>query len=62
MEHEKAVKKRERTNEMDNIQKLAYNHSNFERNKKTILICDDNQDVLLSFGLVRRSNYDVIMA
>jgi hypothetical protein len=48
----KSCEKRRRINEMDNIQQLTYNHSNFERKKKTIMICDDEQDVLLLFGLV----------
>ena len=46
---------------MDNIQQLTYNHSNNERKKKTIMICDDERDVLLLFGLVLGSKYHVIM-
>ena len=46
---------------MDNIQQLTYSHSNNERKKKTIMICDDEQDVLLLFGLVFGSKYHVIM-
>jgi CheY-like chemotaxis protein len=46
---------------MDNIQQLTYNHSNFERQKKTIMICDDEPDVLLSFDLMLKPSYDVIM-
>jgi CheY-like chemotaxis protein len=46
---------------MDNIQQLTYNHSNFERQKKTIMICDDEPDVLLSFELMLKPSYDVIM-
>ena len=42
---------------MDNIQQLTYN----ERKKKTIMICDDERDVLLLFGLVFGSKYHVIM-
>ena len=42
---------------MDNIQQLTYN----ERKKKTIIICDDERDVLLLFGLVFGSKYHVIM-
>jgi CheY-like chemotaxis protein len=44
---------------MDNVQKLTYNHSNLER--KTIMICDDERDVLELFGLVLESKYDVIL-
>ena len=46
-------------NGMDNIQQLTY--SNNERKKKTIMICDDERDVLLLFGLVFGSKYHVIM-
>ena len=47
---------------MNNIQQLTYNHSNNnERKKKTIMICDDERDVLLLFGLVFGSKYHVIM-
>ena len=44
---------------MDNVQKLTYNYSNLER--KTIMICDDERDVLDLFGLVLESKYDVIL-
>ncbi len=41
---------------------LASNHhSNFKRMKKTILICENEPDVRLLFGLVLGSRYDVIM-
>jgi CheY-like chemotaxis protein len=46
---------------MDNIQQLTYNHSNFERKKKTIMICDDEPDVLEFFGLAFESRYNVMM-
>ena len=46
---------------MDNTQRLEYNHSNFERKKKMMMICDDEPDILLLFGLIFRSIYDVIM-
>jgi CheY-like chemotaxis protein len=46
---------------MDNIQQLTYNHSNFERKKKTIMICDDEPDMLLSFELMLKPSYDVTM-
>ncbi|MPZ06985.1 MAG: response regulator [Nitrososphaeraceae archaeon] len=42
---------------------LTYNHhsnSNFKRRKKTIMICDNEPDVRLLFGLVLGSRYDVI--
>jgi response regulator RpfG family c-di-GMP phosphodiesterase len=47
---------------MDNIQKLTYNHNKFATKKKTIMICDDEPDVLLSFELILKSKYDIIMA
>jgi CheY-like chemotaxis protein len=40
---------------------LTNNHSNLERKKKTIMICDDERDVLDLFGLMFGSKYDVIM-
>ena len=46
---------------MDTTQKLEYNHSNFERKKKMMMICDDEPDMRLLYGLVFGSRYDVIM-
>jgi CheY-like chemotaxis protein len=46
---------------MDNTQKLEYNHSNFERRKEIMMICDDEPDMRLLYGLVFGSRYDVIM-
>ncbi len=46
---------------MDKTQKLEYNHSNFERRKKIMMICDDEPDMRLLYGLVFGSRYDVIM-
>ena len=46
---------------MDKTQKLEYNHSNFERKKKMMMICDDEPDMRLLFGLVFESRYDVII-
>jgi CheY-like chemotaxis protein len=40
---------------------LTDNHSNFERKKKTIMICDDQRDVLLFFKLALESKYNVIL-
>ena len=37
------------------------NHSNNEIIKKTIMICDDEPDVLISFELLLQSKYDIIM-
>jgi response regulator RpfG family c-di-GMP phosphodiesterase len=37
------------------------NHSNNEITKKTIMICDDEPDVLISFELLLQSKYDIIM-
>jgi response regulator RpfG family c-di-GMP phosphodiesterase len=50
-----------RVDEMDNIQKLTYNHDKFATKKKTIMICDDEPDVLLSFKQILVSKYDIIM-
>jgi DNA-binding NtrC family response regulator len=46
---------------MDNIQKLEYDHSNLERKKKTMMICDDNPRYALLSGLVLESRYSLIM-
>ena len=46
---------------MDNTQRLEYNQSNFERKKKMMMICDDEPDMRLLYGLVFGSRYDVIM-
>jgi len=46
---------------MDKTQKLEYNHSNFERKKKIMMICDDESDMRLLYGLVFGSRYDVNM-
>jgi CheY-like chemotaxis protein len=46
---------------MDNIQKLTYNHSNFKRKRKIMMICDNEPDVLLLFEHVFRSKYDLII-
>jgi len=40
--------------------KLTNNASNHERKKNTIMICDNEQDVLQLFGLVLESRYNVI--
>jgi CheY-like chemotaxis protein len=40
--------------------KLTNNASNHERKKKTIMICDNERDVLQLFGLVLESRYNVI--
>jgi hypothetical protein len=42
---------------MDNIQKFTYNHSKFATDKKTIMICEDEPDVLLSFELILDFKY-----
>ncbi len=46
---------------MDNIQKFTCNHGNFATEKKTIMICEDEPDVLLSFELILESKYNIIM-
>jgi CheY-like chemotaxis protein len=40
--------------------RLTNNASNHERKKKTIMICDNERDVLQLFGLVLESRYNVI--
>ena len=37
------------------------NHSNNKRTKKTILICDDELDVLTSFELILKPKYNLVM-
>lgn len=56
-----AVKKRKWINDLNNHQKLAYNHGNFGRKKKIMMICDNEPDVLLLFGQVFKSKYDIIL-
>ena len=46
---------------MNNVQKFIYNHNKFATEKKTIIICDDEPDVLLSFELLLKSKYNIIM-
>jgi CheY-like chemotaxis protein len=46
---------------MDNIQKFPYNHNKSATEKKTIMICEDEPDVLLSFELILESKYNIIM-
>jgi CheY-like chemotaxis protein len=43
--------------EMDNIQ----NNDKFVTKKKTIMICEDEPDVLYSFELLLKSKYNIIM-
>jgi CheY-like chemotaxis protein len=40
---------------------LTDNHNKFERKKKTIMICDDEQDVLLFYKVALESWYNVIL-
>ena len=42
---------------MNNIQ----NNNKFETEKKTVLICEDEQDVLLSFELMLKSKYNLML-
>ena len=42
---------------MDNIQ----NNNKFATEKKTVMICEDEQDVLLSFELMLKSKYNIIV-
>ena len=46
---------------MDNIQKFTCNHRKLATEKKTIMICEDEPDVLLSFELILESKYNIIM-
>jgi response regulator RpfG family c-di-GMP phosphodiesterase len=46
---------------MDNIQKFTCSQSKFATEKKTIMICEDEPDVLLSFELILESKYNIIM-
>ena len=39
---------------------LTNNRNNFDRKKKTIMICDDDRDALSSFELVLESKYNII--
>jgi CheY-like chemotaxis protein len=42
-------------------QKFTYNHNKFATTKKTtIMVCDDEPDVLLSFELILESKYNII--
>lgn len=58
----KAAENKKRMTYMDNIQRLTHNHSNFERKKNKMMICDDEPDVLLLFECMFRSKYDIILA
>jgi CheY-like chemotaxis protein len=42
---------------MNNIQ----NNSKFTTEKKTVMICEDEQDVLLSFELMLKSKYNIML-
>ena len=42
---------------MDNIQ----NNNRFATEKKTVMICEDEQDVLLSFELMLKSKYNLML-
>ena len=42
---------------MDNIQ----NNNKFTTKKKTVMICEDEQDVLLSFELMLKSKYNIML-
>ena len=42
---------------MDNIQ----NNNKFATEKKTVMICEDEQDVLLSFELMLKSKYNLML-
>ena len=42
---------------MDNIQ----NNNKFATEKKTVMICEDEPDVLLSFELMLKSKYNIML-
>ena len=41
--------------------RFTYNHNKFVTIKKTIMICEDEPDVLLSFELLLKSKYNIIL-
>ena len=45
---------------MDNIQKFT-NDNKFATEKKTIMICEDEPDVLLSFEIMLKSKYNLML-
>ena len=45
---------------MDNIQKFT-NDNKFATEKKTVMICEDEPDVLLSFEIMLKSKYNIIL-
>ena len=45
---------------MDNIQKFT-NDNKFATEKKTVMICEDEPDVLLSFEQMLKSNYNLML-
>jgi CheY-like chemotaxis protein len=54
------VKNGGQVDKMDNIQKITYNHNKSATKKKTMMICDDEPDMRLLFGLMFGSKYDII--
>jgi response regulator RpfG family c-di-GMP phosphodiesterase len=46
---------------MKNVQKFTYNQHKFSTEKKTIMICEDEPDVLLSFEQMLKSKYNIIV-
>jgi DNA-binding NtrC family response regulator len=40
---------------------LNHLSNHFDTEKKTVMICDDEQDLLQLFGLALKSNYNVIL-
>ena len=45
---------------MDNIQKFT-NDNKFATEKKTVMICEDEPDVLLSFEIMLKSKYNLML-
>jgi CheY-like chemotaxis protein len=39
----------------------THNHGHLETKKKTVMICDDERDLLLLFGIALESKYNVIL-
>ena len=56
----KAVKSWGGVDEMDNIRELVYDHNKFAIEKRTIMICEDEPDVLLSFEQMLKSEFNII--
>jgi response regulator RpfG family c-di-GMP phosphodiesterase len=45
---------------MNNIQKSTYDHDKMVTKERTIMICDNEPDILLSFEAILKSKYNII--